>query len=223
MHLIGSTASPFVQRVLMTVHAKGTELAVQPPPGGNMRSPEFVAISPMGRIPVLALDDGSFLCESEAIAFYLDETLPGPSLMPETAIGRARVREIIAITMMEVAAGMRPLLVHEVFGMPGTPDLVSAARAQIERGLDALDRLLAPDGAFATGAKLTGADCALVPILALVRIVDPMTGAGAMVAARARLAAYGERMLADPVAGRSTREMTEGFAAIIARNAAAAG
>lgn len=223
MHLIGSTASPFVQRVLMTVRAKGADVAVQPPPGGNMRSPEFVAISPMGRIPVLALDDGSFLCESEAVAFYLDETLPGPSLMPETAIGRARVREIIAITMAEVAAGMRPLLVHKVFGMPGAPDLVAAARAQLEKGLDALDRLLHPDGPFATGATMSAADCALVPILALARIVDPMTGAGAMVAARARVAAYDQRMLADPVAGRSTREMTEGFGAIIARNAAAAG
>lgn len=65
MLIYGSGASPFVQRVLMAARAKGHELALEPPPGGHMRSPEFRAISPMGRIPLLRLDDGRHLCESD--------------------------------------------------------------------------------------------------------------------------------------------------------------
>lgn len=222
MHLLGSTVSPFVQRVLMTVRAKGADLAVQPPLGGSMKSPEFRAVSPMGRIPVLVLDDGSHLCESDAIAGYLDETLPGPALMPDAAMARARVREIVAITLAELAAGLRPLMVHQVFRVPGVPELVTAARDQLGKGLDALDRLLAPDAPFATGAALTAADCALLPILTLARLVDPLTGAGAMVDERATVAAYGRRIAADPIAARSIEEMSAGFAAMLARNAAPA-
>lgn len=222
MHLLGSTVSPFVQRVLMTVRAKGADLEVHPPLGGKMTSPEFLAISPMGRIPVLVLDDGGHLCESDAIAGYLDETLPGPALMPDTALARARVREIAAITLAELAGGLRPLMVHQVFGVPGVPELVAAARSQLGKGLDALDRLLNHDGPFATGATLTAADCALLPILTLARIVDPLTGAGAMVGERAVVADYVRRMTTDPVAARTIEEMTAGFAAMMTRNAATA-
>ncbi|MEG3144950.1 glutathione S-transferase family protein [Sphingomonas sp. RT2P30] len=221
MHLLGSTASPFVQRVLMTARAKGAELDVHPPLGGKLTSPEFLAISPMGRVPVLVLDDGLHLCESEAIACYLDETLPGAVLMPDTPLARARVREIVAITLAEVAAGLRPLMMHLVFRMPGAPELVAAARSQLGKGLDALDRLLNRDGLFAAGATLTAADCALVPILTLTRIVDPLTGAGAMVAERDQVAAYDARIAANPVAARTIAEMTAGFAAMMTRNAAA--
>lgn len=223
MHLLGSTMSPFVQRVLMTARAKGAELEVRPPLGGKLTSPEFLAISPMGRVPVLVLDDGAHLCESEAIACYLDETLPGPALMPDTALARARVREIVAITLAEVAAGLRPLMVHQVFGAPGVPELVAAARAQLARGLDALDRLLNRDGPFAAGAILTAADCALLPILTLTRIVDPLTGAGAMVSERPVVADYDRRIVVDPLAARTIQEMNAGFAAMMTRNAATAG
>ncbi len=223
MHLLGSTLSPFVQRVLMTVRAKGAELEVHPPLGGKMTSPEFLAISPMGRIPILVLDDATHLCESEAIACYLDETLPGPALMPVTALARARVREIVAITMAELAGGLRPLMVHQVFGVPGVPELVAAARSQLGKGLDALDRLLNPDGPFATGTMLTAADSALLPILTLARIVDPLTGAGTMVRERLVVATYIRRIATDPVAARSIEEMTAGFTAMMTRNAAATG
>jgi glutathione S-transferase len=223
MHLLGSTASPFVQRVLMTARAKGADLEVHPPLGGKLTSPEFLAISPMGRIPVLVLDDGTHLCESEAIACYLDETLPGPALMPDTPLARARVREIVAITLAEVAAGLRPLMMHQVFRMPGAPEIVAAARSQLAKGLDALDRLLPGDGPFAAGAVVTAADCALLPILTLARIVDPLTGAGAMVSERPVVASYDRRIASDPVAARTIAEMTASFAAMMTRNTAAAG
>ena len=38
---------------------------------GDTRTPEFLAMNPNGRIPLLALPDGRFLAESNAILFYL--------------------------------------------------------------------------------------------------------------------------------------------------------
>jgi glutathione S-transferase len=52
------------------------------------RTEEFLAMNPNGKIPLLELDDGSFLCESNAIQFYLAE---GTSFLPDDRIERARV------------------------------------------------------------------------------------------------------------------------------------
>jgi hypothetical protein len=50
--------------------------------------PEFLAKNPNGRIPLLELDDGTFLPESNAILCYLAE---GTRLWPESAVERAQV------------------------------------------------------------------------------------------------------------------------------------
>jgi len=55
---------------------------------GESRTPEFLTRNPNGRIPVLELDDGTCLCESNAIQWYLAE---GTDLLPDDPIERARV------------------------------------------------------------------------------------------------------------------------------------
>ena len=55
---------------------------------GETRTPEFLARNPNGRIPLLELEDGSFLAESNAIQFYLAE---GTGLLPDDRLDRARV------------------------------------------------------------------------------------------------------------------------------------
>ena len=55
---------------------------------GATRTPEFLARNPNGRIPLLELDDGTHLAESNAIQWYLaDET----DLLPDDPLDRARV------------------------------------------------------------------------------------------------------------------------------------
>ena len=55
---------------------------------GETRTPEFLAMNPNGRIPLLALDNGVYLAESNAILCYLAE---GSALMPKDALDRALV------------------------------------------------------------------------------------------------------------------------------------
>jgi glutathione S-transferase len=55
---------------------------------GETRTPEFLARNPNGRIPVLELEDGRCLAESNAIQWYLAE---GTRFLPDDAFERARV------------------------------------------------------------------------------------------------------------------------------------
>ncbi|HKA15203.1 MAG TPA: glutathione S-transferase family protein [Myxococcota bacterium] len=55
---------------------------------GETRTPEFLALNRNGRIPVLVLDDGTAIAESNAIQFYLAEGTP---LLPAGRIERAQV------------------------------------------------------------------------------------------------------------------------------------
>ncbi|HUT51093.1 MAG TPA: glutathione S-transferase family protein [Alphaproteobacteria bacterium] len=55
---------------------------------GETRTPEYLAMNPNGRIPLLQLEDGSFLAESGAMLNYLAE---GTAYLPDGGIERARV------------------------------------------------------------------------------------------------------------------------------------
>ncbi len=60
--------------------------------GGEGLTPRFLAMNPTGRVPVLELDDGSFLPESGAIVEYLEELYPDPPIIGTTPEARAHMR-----------------------------------------------------------------------------------------------------------------------------------
>ncbi len=55
---------------------------------GETRTPDFLAKNPNGRIPLLELDDGTRLAESNAILFYL---ALGTNFLPEDRLKQAQV------------------------------------------------------------------------------------------------------------------------------------
>ncbi|QCK88279.1 glutathione S-transferase family protein [Phreatobacter aquaticus] len=55
---------------------------------GDTRTPEFLTLNPQGQLPVLELDDGTVLVESNAILLYLGE---GTALVPTDRAARARM------------------------------------------------------------------------------------------------------------------------------------
>jgi glutathione S-transferase len=52
------------------------------------RTPEFLVLSPWGRVPIVVLEDGRVLTESNAIIAYLAE---GSELVPQDRVERARM------------------------------------------------------------------------------------------------------------------------------------
>ncbi|HTE39053.1 MAG TPA: glutathione S-transferase family protein [Reyranella sp.] len=54
-------------------------------------TPGFLARNPLGKLPVLELDDGTVLCESIAICRYFEEMVPEPPLFGRSTLERAQV------------------------------------------------------------------------------------------------------------------------------------
>ena len=129
-------------------------------------SPEYLATSGTGLVPLLVLDDGQRLHQSMAIIEYLDETIPEPPLLPRDALGRARVRALA----QDIACEIHPLNNTRVLGyLSATLGVADDAKTAwihrwIEGGLEVVERQLAArPSTFCHGEAPGLADCALVP------------------------------------------------------------
>ncbi len=91
MKLYQFPLSHYSAKVKIVLLEKGLKFAEPAIPGGGLKSPEFLAINPLGKIPFL--QDGSFgIGESEVIVEYLEDRYPQPPLLPPDPEGRARSR-----------------------------------------------------------------------------------------------------------------------------------
>ena len=85
--------SPNARRVHVFMAEKGIdcERVTVDIRGGENRRPDYLAKNPSGRVPVLELDDGTFLAESVAICRYLDWVSPEPELFGKPGIEAATI------------------------------------------------------------------------------------------------------------------------------------
>ena len=85
----GTSASGNCHKVRMALEALGRRYSwTEIDPGrGDTRRPEFLAMNPNGKVPVLEIEPGVYLPESNAILYYLAD---GTSLLPDGALPRAR-------------------------------------------------------------------------------------------------------------------------------------
>jgi len=83
LKLYSHPLAPNPRRVRIFAAEKGIQLAMEDVDilAGQSRTPEFLAKNSSGAVPVLELDDGSYLSESVAICRYLEGLQPEPNLM----------------------------------------------------------------------------------------------------------------------------------------------
>jgi glutathione S-transferase len=92
--LLYDAARPNPRAVRMMLLEKGITVPARDVDvdGGENRRPDFVTCNPGGQVPVLVLDDGTWLAESGAIFQYLEEQFPYPPLIGRTPEQRAITR-----------------------------------------------------------------------------------------------------------------------------------
>ena len=138
--------------------------------GGLNRRPEFRAINPQMRVPVLITDAGKTLIQSLAIIEYLDEVHPEPPLLPKEPLARAHARALAEL----IACDIHPLnntspLRYLKHTMQQQQSAIDAwYHHWVIEGFEALETLMTP-GPYACGDTVTIADVCLVPQIANAR------------------------------------------------------
>ncbi len=91
LKLIASPTSPFVRKVRIALAEKKIEYQMVEASPWDAGNPVH-AYSPLGKVPVLVLDDGTQLFDSRVIVEYLDTVSPVSRLIPEPNRQRIEVK-----------------------------------------------------------------------------------------------------------------------------------
>jgi glutathione S-transferase len=89
--LISFKLCPFVQRSVITLEEKGAPYTLEYIDLAN-KPDWFLAISPLGKVPVLRVGGDTVVFESAVINEFIEETAPGPALHPSDPLKRAHNR-----------------------------------------------------------------------------------------------------------------------------------
>jgi glutathione S-transferase len=164
------SGSPYAWRAQLALEHKALayELKLISFSAGDTRKPEFLALNPRHRVPVLVEDD-FVLYESSAIVEYLDEAYPGRGapLFPGDARTRAIIRRMICEVDEDFDAALDPLTTQAFSKKPEErdPKVIADARKALVDELAMVTRAMRGD--YLAG-PLSAADYALYTLLAFV-------------------------------------------------------
>lgn len=154
--LVSHVLCPYVQRVAIALHEKGA--AFERVDVDLANKPDwFVAISPLGKTPLLQLD-GAVIFESAVILEYLEDTL-APPLHPAAPLARAEHRGWI-----EFASSV----LNDIAGFYNAPDpaAFAARRDSLRAKFERVEARLAANGAgpYFDGKRFSLVDAAFAPV-----------------------------------------------------------
>ena len=138
---------------------------------------DFLARSPMGKVPFLELGDGRRLVESEVIAEYLEDAYPGKPLLPKDPFERAKVRELLTVMELHLELPARRLYREVFFGGKVSDEVKQSVQKDIAKGVRALKALVKFEP-YIAGHGLTLADCAAFVHLPLVSLTTKLAYGG---------------------------------------------
>ena len=187
IRLCGTPLSNFYNKTKLSLLEMGINF--EEVPAMFSQDEATLAKSPMGKVPFLEVD-GKFLAESQAIIEYLVETHPSKSLYPKDVWERAKVRELNQILEFYVDPPARELIAPVYFGAPLSEERKTQIWSGMERGVNALKRLV-KFSPFIAGDTLTFADCSafnhlqmaanLSNVIYQKNIIDELPGVGAYI------------------------------------------
>ena len=144
MKLYMNPASPFARKARVVAHELDLTRLIEEISVNPHASEELRRINPLGKIPVLVLNDGSTLIDSPVICEYLND-LGGGKFFPGTNLWREVSGRWRALTLQALGDGIADAAVARVYEGRRPPELQSEAAihkqtAVIARSLDALER-----------------------------------------------------------------------------------
>lgn len=154
LELISFKTCPFVQRSVIALNEKGVDYTLTHIDLDDL--PDwFKAISPLGKVPVLLVDDKPVF-ESAVILEYLDEVYP-PRLHPQDPLEKAVQRAWVEFNS-DLNGRMYQLTMAK--DEAGYQEPLNALKTGIQR----LDSIVASEPPFFAGKELSLVDCVYAPL-----------------------------------------------------------
>jgi glutathione S-transferase len=134
----------------------------------------------MGGLPVLELDDGSYLPESLAIIEYFEDLHPNPPMIGTTPLERARVRALERLCELSILGRIAVVFqnTHPLFAgrLKQSADAAESAKTALTTNLKILDDKIGANK-FVAGDTPTIADCTLFAAMGFAEfaqiLIDP--------------------------------------------------
>ncbi|XP_057793678.1 elongation factor 1-gamma 2-like [Salvia miltiorrhiza] len=156
--VLHSTANKNTQKTLIVSEFNGVkvELAKDFQMGVTNKTPEFIKMNPIGKIPVLETPDGPIF-ESNAIARYVARLNPDSNLFGSSPFEYGQVEQWIDFSTNEIDAHIGGWFYPRLGIRAYLPPVEEAAIASLKRGLAALNTHLASH-TYLVGHSVTLAD-----------------------------------------------------------------
>lgn len=158
MKLIGSTTSPYVRKVRIVLAEKRIDCEFVKE---DVWSPDTTIAqkNPLGKIPVLMLDDNTCIFDSRVIVEYLDARAPTSKLIPDENRDRAEVKTWEALADGTNDAAVAALLEGKRDKELQLQSWVDRQRTKVDRALAEMSRALGKN-AWCHGKSFSLADVA---------------------------------------------------------------
>lgn len=161
LELVSFDLCPFVQRSVITLKHKKvkfelTYIDLENPPQW------FEKISPMGKVPVLKVDEKTVLFESAVINEYLDETTK-PQLHSNDPLTRAFER-----AWTEYGSELLGANYH--LSMETNPDQIEGAQKEFMVDLARVEEVISASGPYFRGKDLSLVDFAYAPLFMRIQL-----------------------------------------------------
>jgi glutathione S-transferase len=154
INLCGFAVSNYYNKTKLVLLEKGiafTEEQVFP-----SQDEALLKRSPLGKIPFIETENGC-LSESQVILEYLEETYPEMPLYPANSFERAKCRELIHHTELNIELHARRLYKEAFFGGSVSDEVKNEVKELLEKGLKGLARQ-AKFSPYIAGDTYTAAD-----------------------------------------------------------------
>jgi glutathione S-transferase len=214
MKLYGSLVSPYVARAVLAARYKGLELVPEAPPGGGIKSAEYLALNPMGKMPALDVG-GKCLAESMVIVEYIEDAHPQKPLLPQDPVERANARLLARIVDLYIAPQSGPFFRNM---NPATRNEaeVEAGKKALAKALADLEHFMSAQGPWANGATFSIADVAMLPSLLMTSGIVMGFGVTNLFEGMPKLGAWWKHCHADALTGAFAKEYLAAMQAFLA-------
>jgi len=159
MKLIGSLASPYTRKVRIVLAEKKIDydFEIDNPWKADAKAAK---LNPLGKVPVLVLDDGRTLFDSRVIVGFLDNASPISRLVPAENRERVEARRWEALADGVLDAGVLARIENQREAKLRSAPWVERQMGKLRAGLAAMDSELG-DKPWCVGDGYTLADIAL--------------------------------------------------------------